>query len=93
MERVATLSGVAVFFAGIALLAFTYYTAYSFLVNPEGLFHFSELFMQNSQALQSGLEVIIYPILSYILPVLLLFVMGYIASKIASQGVQMYRAR
>jgi len=91
-RKIILISGALVFLLGIALLIYTFFTAFSFLTNPEGIIRFSEVFMQRIPP-SEGLGNIIQLLISYLLPVLLLFVMGSVASKIASQGIQMLRMR
>lgn len=91
-RKIISISGAIVFLAGVALLIYTFFTAFSFLTDPEGIIRFSEAFMQRLPPSQ-GFEGIVQLLISYLLPVLLLFVMGSVASKIASQGIQMLRMR
>ena len=74
--------GIAVFLAGIVLLVLTFVLAYQAFHNPEILLARSDLQSPNASA-------------SYVyaragLLLILLFVMGYVASLIAARGAQMF---
>lgn len=91
-------AGLIVFFLGVALLAFTFYNGLIFLLYPEKLAAFSNLILppevkDQYEGLFSGLYMIAARIVSYLIPALLLMVLGYIASKITMHGIEMYRTR
>lgn len=99
LNKVGSISGIIVFFIGVALLAFTFYSGLILLLYPERLAAFAELIPapkingQGAGELMSGLATIITRVVAYNIPILLILVLGYIASKIAAQGIQMYRTR
>ncbi|MBS7638988.1 MAG: hypothetical protein QW600_00960 [Candidatus Bathyarchaeia archaeon] len=98
VDKVGPLMGISVFLIGIILLAFTFYAGIMYLYDPSKLAAFAELipvpeFRGEENPLIQGIAVIATRIIAYIIPILIIFVLGYIASKITAQGIQMYRTR
>lgn len=97
-DKMGHIAGLAVFFLGIALLAFTFCNGLLFLMYPERLAAFTNLIPQIEVRGQpedpfSGLYIIMTRITAYLIPALLLLVLGYIASKITMHGIQMYKTK
>ncbi|MEM2342361.1 MAG: hypothetical protein QXX94_07740 [Candidatus Bathyarchaeia archaeon] len=98
VDKIGPLMGIAVFLVDIILLAFTFYAGITYLYDPSKLAAFAELipapeFGGEEAVLIRGIAVIATRIIAYIIPILIIFVLGYIASKITAQGIQMYRTR
>lgn len=100
ISKMGPTTGIIVFLIGIALLVFTFFMGLSFLMDPRKLAAFAELIpapevgSPQGETLQlfAGLSIIVTRVVAYLIPALFIFVLGYVASKIASQGMQMYRA-
>ncbi|MEM2027346.1 MAG: hypothetical protein QW341_00380 [Candidatus Bathyarchaeia archaeon] len=90
-SRIGPVAGIIVFFIGVALLAFTFYSGIILLLYPERLAAFAELIPASDAG--DGLTTLVARVVAYLIPVLLMFVLGYVASKIAAHGMQMYRVR
>lgn len=101
MLRANQIIGLIVFLSGIALLAFTYFLGYSMLTDVGTLTKYANLIPlpkpgsgdDLASVLSSAIAAPLTGLASYIIPVLILFVLGYIASKISFNGIQMWRAR
>ncbi|MBS7624605.1 MAG: hypothetical protein QXF59_05635 [Candidatus Bathyarchaeia archaeon] len=97
-DKTGHIAGLIVFFLGIALLAFTFCNGLLFLMYPERLADFAKLIPQIEVRGQpedpfSSLYIIMTRIAAYLIPALLLLVLGYIASRITMHGIQMYRTK
>lgn len=77
------ISGLAVFFGGVALLAFTFFCAYGFLIG--------ELNILSSLDLVQFFGTALAPLVEAIIHILYLAVMGWIASILTVRGVQLLR--
>jgi hypothetical protein len=75
--------GMAVFLAGIVMMALAFFIAYKGFANPEIIV--PRAYLTGERAVRP--EAIYLPV---VLKLLLLFVMGYVASQIASRGAQMF---
>lgn len=93
MDGEGRIIGLIVFSIGIALLIITFYIGLSFLIDPRRLAAFAELIPEpkDLDGVFPGISIIITRVIAYVIPVLLIFVLGYIASKVISQGIIMYR--
>ncbi|MBS7606214.1 hypothetical protein KEJ14_00020 [Candidatus Bathyarchaeota archaeon] len=92
LSKVGTISGIIVFFLGIFLLILTFYTGLTFILDPNKLVAFTALLPSSKTQGDWLLSTLIYGA-AYLIPILLLFVLGYIASKVVAYGIQMYRTR
>ncbi|MCX8171305.1 MAG: hypothetical protein N3E47_04975 [Candidatus Bathyarchaeota archaeon] len=88
-SKMGPIAGIIVFFIGVSLLAFTFYSGLTLLLYPERLAGFADLIPTPETS--GDLVAAIVGMVAYLLPVLLIFALGYVASKIAAQGIQMYR--
>jgi len=88
VERVISLSGLAVFFLGIALLIFVFFATYTVFTNPDRLGPFANLIPDSDAEYESAIKA-----LGYAVAIGLLFVMGSVAGRIARHGIEMYQAR
>lgn len=101
MRRIGQITGLTIFLAGIALLAFTYFLGYSLLTNREILTWYANLIPlptlsgggEQTNILVNAIAAPLAGFASYVIPILILFVLGYIASKIAYNGIQMWRTK
>lgn len=91
-ENIGLFSGLAVFFLGVGLLAFTFYMAYTAFTNPSILSNFAEL----APKVEGKASEIIGPIVEiipYLIAALLLWVMGSISGRIAKHGLSLFSSR
>jgi len=97
VNKVGPIMGIIVFLVGIILLAFLFYAGLSFLYDPSKLASFAGLIptpeVGGGESGIGGIAVIVTRITAYIIPILIIFVLGYIASKITAHGMQLYRSR
>ncbi len=86
--RTGSLSGLVVFFLGIALLILTFvFTLLAFL-NPERIEAFIDLIPGSGGEYEGAVKAI-----GYLVAVALLWVMGSVAGRIVGHGIQMYRSK
>jgi F0F1-type ATP synthase membrane subunit c/vacuolar-type H+-ATPase subunit K len=85
---VISLSGLAVFFLGIALLIFVFFAAHTVFTDPDRLGPFANLIPDSEAEYDSAMKA-----LGYAVAIGLLFVMGSVAGRIAKHGIEMYKAR
>lgn len=97
MQGAGRVTGIIVFLLGIALLTFTYFLGYLILTDVERLREYVNLIPLPqpliSEELVGAFGIPLSKFLSYIIPIIFLFLLGYIASKIAYYGIQMWRVR
>lgn len=101
MRGASQITGLIIFLFGITLLAFTYFLGYSLLTNIEILAEYAILIPLPSSgrsgeltdALVNAVGVPLSRLASYMVPVGFLFALGYVASKIAFHGIQMWSVR
>lgn len=92
LDKAGAISGIIVFFLGIFLLIFTFYIGLTLLLDPNKLTAFTTL-LPSSGAQGNWLLSMVLHGVAYSIPILLLFVLGYIASKVVTYGIQMYKTR
>jgi len=92
VSEIGPISGLIVFFIGICLLIFTFFTGYTFVTNPSSLRSFGELIPDSAAGSVGSLGAVIR-IPAYLIPVTFLFALGYVAAKISAQGIQMFRTQ
>lgn len=92
LDKAGVISGIIVFFLGIFLLILTFYIGLTLLLDPNKLVAFTALLPSSKSQGDWFLSTLIYGV-AYSIPILLLFVLGYIASKVVTYGIQMYRTR
>ena len=88
MKKAGNISGLVVFFVGIALLILTFVFAALAFANPDRIADFKNL-IPNSGGEFEGL----FKAVGYLIAIGLLYVMGFIGGKIAGHGIGMYRTR
>ncbi|MEM1515206.1 MAG: hypothetical protein QXH24_04055 [Candidatus Bathyarchaeia archaeon] len=100
MWKIGQITGLIIFLAGVALLAFTYFLGYSLLTNREMLAWYANLIplptLNGGKQTNILISIIAAPLAglaSYVVPILILFVLGYITSKIVSNGIQVWRTK
>lgn len=91
-DKIGSISGIITFFIGIALLILTFYAGFILLLDPNKLLAFADL-IPILEAPEGEIFAIFARVNVYIIPIILLFVLGYISSKITAHGIQLYRAR
>lgn len=91
-DKIGLISGIAAFFIGIALLILTFYAGFILFLDPSKLLVFADL-VPILEASGGGIFAIFARVNAYIIPIILLFVLGYIASKITAHGIQLYGTR
>jgi hypothetical protein len=99
LDRIGSISGLIIFFMGVGLMLFTFYTGYTFIMNPDSLTGFAKLVPPSKVEVSAGgmpipgLEELIGAtrMFAYLIPTSLILAMGYVASKISAAGIQMYR--
>ena len=79
-------SGIAVFILGVILLIFTFYIVYQVFMTPDTLEGFSELAPSTSGEFGQIVQILVY-----FVGVVLLWVMGSIAGRIAKHGIEMWK--
>ncbi|MFW6196685.1 MAG: hypothetical protein ACOC5D_05045 [Thermoplasmatota archaeon] len=79
-------TGIIVFILGVILLIFTFYIVYQVFMNPDSLEGFSELAPSTSGEFGQIVQILIY-----FVGVLLLWVMGSIAGRIAKHGIDLWK--
>ncbi|MBS7640601.1 MAG: hypothetical protein QXJ19_03450 [Candidatus Bathyarchaeia archaeon] len=97
MQGAGRVTGIVVFLFGIALLAFTYFLGYLILTDVERLKEYVNLIPLPQpligEELVDAFGITLSKFLSYIIPIVLLFLLGYIASKISYYGIEIWRAK
>lgn len=88
VEKMISLSGLAVFFLGIALLVLIFFIAYALFTDPDKLGPFANLIPDSDVEYESALKAF-----GYLVAIGLLWVMGSIAARIAKHGIEMYKAQ
>jgi len=79
-------TGIAVFVLGVILLIFTFYIVYQVFMTPDTLEGFSDLAPSTSGEFGQVVQILIY-----FVGVLLLWVMGSIAGRIAKHGINLWK--
>ncbi len=79
-------TGIIVFISGVILLIFTFYIVYQVFMNPDTLEGFSELAPSTSGEFGQLVQIMIY-----FVGVMLLWVMGSIAGRLAKHGIDMWK--
>ncbi|MDM7999881.1 MAG: hypothetical protein QUS33_07770 [Dehalococcoidia bacterium] len=88
MAKKANISGLAVFFVGIALLLVTFIVALLAFINPDRVGGFGDLI----PAPEGDWEGVVVA-LGYLVALGLLMVLGWVAGKITAMGIKMFKAR
>ena len=88
MRKTASISGLVVFFVGIALLILTFVFAFLAFANPDRIADFRNLVPDSGGEYEGLIKAV-----GYIVAIGLLLVMGFVGGKIAGYGIGMYRAR
>jgi hypothetical protein len=100
LDRIGPISGLIMFFMGVGLMLFTFYTGYTFIMNPDGLAGFAALVPPSKVEVSAGgmpilglEELVGARMFVYLIPTSLIFAMGYVASRISAVGIQMYMCK
>ena len=88
MKKTGSISGLVVFFVGIALLILTFVFAFLTFTNPERIADFKNLIPASGGEYEGLIKAV-----GYVVAIGLLLVMGFVGGKIAGYGIGMYRAR
>jgi len=83
--------GLAVLILGLGLLLLTFFTAYSFISNPESLTKFAALAPEVSGEMGSIISPVL-EIVSYLVAAILLWVMGSISGRVMKHGLEMFES-
>lgn len=86
--KAGSLSGLVVFFLGIALLILTFVFALLAFLNPERIEAFTDLIPGSEGEFEGAIKAI-----GYLVAIALLWVMGSIAGRIVGHGIQMFKSR
>ena len=87
--------GLVVLLIGLGLLIMTFFTAYSFISNPESLTKFATIAPKIDTS-DGGLGDLINPVLkivSYLVAALLLWVMGSVGGRITKHGLKIFESK
>jgi hypothetical protein len=82
------ISGLVVFFLGIALLILTFVFALLAFINPERIQAFTDLIPGSEGEFEGAIKAI-----GYLVAVGLLWVMGSVAGRIVGHGIRMFKSR
>jgi hypothetical protein len=88
MARKASISGLVVFFVGIALLVVTFVVALLAFINPDRVGGFGDLIPAPEGEWEGAVTA-----LGYLVAIGLLMVLGYVAGRIAGLGIRMFKAQ
>ena len=86
--KASPVSGLVVFFLGIALLLVTFVFALLAFLNPERIEAFTDLIPASEGEFEGAIKAI-----GYLVAVALLWVMGSVAGRIAGHGIQMFKSK
>ena len=84
--------GLVVLLLGLGLLIMTFFTAYSFISNPESLTKFATLVPEINHEL-AGVIKPVMNIISYLVAALLLWVMGSVGGRITKHGLKIFESK
>ena len=82
------ISGLVVFFLGIALLIITFVLALMAFMNPERIQAFSDLIPASEGDFEGAIKA-----MGYIVAIGLLWVMGSVAGRIVGHGIRMFKSK
>lgn len=82
------ISGLVVFFLGIALIVVTFVFALLAFLNPERIQAFTNLIPASEGEFEGAIKAI-----GYVVAVGLLWVMGSLAGRMAGHGIQMFKSK
>ena len=82
------ISGLVVFFLGIALLIVTFVFALLAFLSPERIEAFTDLIPASEGEFEGAIKAI-----GYLVAVGLLWVMGSLAGRVAAHGIQMFKSK
>ena len=88
MARKASISGLVVFFVGIALLLVTFIVALLAFIDPDRVGDFGNLIPAPEGDWEGAVKA-----LGYLVAIGLLMVLGSVAGKITAMGIRMFKAR
>ncbi len=84
--------GLVVLLLGLGLLILTFFTAYSFISNPESLTKFADIAPEVSGELGSIISPIL-EIVSYLVAAILLWVMGSVGGRVTKHGLKIFESK
>jgi hypothetical protein len=88
MAKKASTSGLVVFFAGIVLLVVTFIVALLAFINPDRVGGFGDLIPAPAGDWEGAVKA-----LGYLVAIGLLMVLGWVAGKITTMGIRMFKAQ
>jgi hypothetical protein len=82
------ISGLVIFFLGIAFLILTFVLALLAFINPERIQAFTDLIPSSEGEFEGAIKAI-----GYLVAIGLLWVMGSVAGRIAGHGIRMFKSK